>query len=167
MKKNRIIFWIVLLVTIAIDVFIIINAFINGDKSAVESKTVAEKTAEVINTIKPETITKDNFDSFSFSFRKLVGHFGIFVFSGLFGSWTFLLGFNHIKNKKYFFVISSSILHGLLLAFLSEFVQIFVNGRSGNIKDVGIDFSGYILGLLLLIFIAFLIHKFQKKKIRT
>lgn len=167
MKKNKILFWIAFALTLAVDIFIIVNAFLNGEKSAAESNNFAHTTADVINTVKPETITPQNFDSFAFSLRKLVGHFGIFVVSGIFATLATSLAFFEVKNHKKLFIILVSFGHGLLLAFCSEFIQKFVADRSGNLIDVSIDFSGYILGFLLMILILFICTKKSKNKIRN
>lgn len=158
MKKKQILKWFILAIAIAINLFILINAFINGETSAKESNTIAHTAADVINYIKPETITPKNFDKFAFDLRKLVGHYGLFVMSGAFSTWTLYL---FVKDTKvgYFvwqFLITSGI--GIFLALVSEFAQIFVDGRTGAWADVGIDSGGYFSGVFL-VFLIFLIIK--------
>ena len=161
MKKYEILKWIIFGIAIAINVFIIVNSFITGEASAKESNTVAHTTADVINTVKPETITEKNFDKFAFNLRKLLGHFGLFVLSGIFTTWSIYL---FLKDKKagYFpFQLVMTFGFGLTLALLTEFVQIFVAERTGAWKDVGIDFGGYFCG----VFPVFLIFLIRKSKI--
>ena len=164
MKKNKLLFWIFLALTLAVDIFIIVNAFLNGEKSAAESNNFAQTTADVINAVKPETITPQNFDSFAFSIRKLVGHFGIFVVSGIFGTCTFSFLFCGLKSYLKTIVSSSSLTHGLFVAFCSEIIQKFVSGRSGNFTDVLIDFSGYLLGFLLTFVVLLLVLRKKQKQ---
>lgn len=159
MKKNKVLTWIIFGIAICLDIFIIINAFINGEKSAVESNNFAHTTADVINTVKPETITVQNFDSFASFLRKFAGHFSLFAVTGVFVTWSV---FRLFPLKKWI-KISISLGHGLVLAFLSEFIQIFVSGRSGNFVDVGIDFGGYFLGLIFTFLILILVEKKRKK----
>ena len=158
MKKQLILKWFIFAIAIAINLFILINAFINGDISAKESNTIAHTTADVINTVKPETITPDNFDKFAFDLRKVVGHFLLFAFSGVFSSWaTYLFS----KDTKVGYFLSQTVMDlsfGFVMALVSEFVQIFVEGRTGAWADVGIDFSGFFLGFLV-IFLIFLLRK--------
>ena len=158
MNKEKFLKWFILSIAIAINLFIIINAFINGEVSAKESNTIAHTTADVINTVKPETITPQNFDRFAFDLRKAVGHFGLFALSGLFSSWaTYLFS----KDTKAGYFLSQAIMDlsfGFIVALLSEFVQIFIDGRTGAWADVGIDFAGFFLGFLI-IFQVFLLRK--------
>ena len=158
MNKEKFLKWFILSIAIAINLFIIINAFINGEVSAKESNTIAHTTADVINTVKPETITPQNFDRFAFDLRKAVGHFGLFALSGLFSSWaTYLFS----KDTKAGYFLSQAIMDlsfGFIVALLSEFAQIFVDGRTGAWADVGIDFAGFFLGFLI-IFLVFLLRK--------
>ena len=158
MKKKQILKWIIFAIAVAINLFILINAFINGEASAKESNTIAHTAADVINTIKPETITPKNFEKFAFDLRKLVGHYGLFVMSGGFSTWSLYL---FVKDKKvgYFlwqFLITSGF--GILMALVSEFAQIFVEGRTGAWADVGIDVGGYFTGVFL-VFLIFLLIK--------
>lgn len=159
MKKNKVLTWIIFGIAIALDIFILVNAFINGEKSAVESNNFAHTTADVINTVKPETITEQNFESFASFLRKFAGHFSLFAVTGVFATWSIF----RIFPLKNWIKISISFCHGLVLAFLSEFIQIFVSGRSGNFVDVGIDFGGYFLGSILVFLILFLVEKKRQK----
>ena len=52
MKRKKVLKWIILGIAIAINVFIIVNAFINGEASAKESNNLAHTTADVINAVK-------------------------------------------------------------------------------------------------------------------
>ena len=158
MKKQIFLKWFILALAIAINLFILINAFINGEVSAKESNTIAHTTADVVNTVKPETITPENFDHFAFNIRKVVGHFGLFLVSGVFSSWATYLFSTDSKVGYFLSQIMMDLSFGLVVAFASEFVQIFVDGRSGAWADVGIDFSGFFLGFLI-IFIILLIRK--------
>ena len=158
MKKYEILKWIIFGIAVAINIFIIVNSFITGEASAKESNRIAHETADVINTIKPETITEKNFDKFAFNIRKLVGHYGLFVVSGIFSTWAIYLFLKETKAGYFAFQLAITFGLGLFLAFFTEFVQIFVADRTGAIKDVGIDFAGYFTGVLP-VFLIFLIRK--------
>ena len=158
MKKQKFLKWFILSIAIAINLFILINAFINGEASAKESNTIAHTTADVINTIKPETITPQNFDHFAFDLRKIVGHFLLFAFSGSFSSWAAYLFSKDTKVGYFLIQIMMDLSFGFVMALVSEFVQIFVEGRSGAWADVGIDFAGFFLGFSV-VFLIFLLRK--------
>ena len=161
MKKYQFLKWFIFSIAVAINLFILINAFINGEVSAKESNTIAHTTADVINTVKPETITPDNFDRFALDLRKAVGHFGLFALSGGFSSWALYLFLKDTKVGYFAWQSLMTLGFGFVLAMISEFVQIFVEGRTGAWTDVGIDFSGYFIGFSL----VFLILLLRKSKI--
>ena len=161
MKKEQFLKWFIFSIAVAINLFILINAFINGEVSAKESNTIAHTTADVINTVKPETITPDNFDRFAFDLRKAVGHFGLFALSGGFSSLALYLFVRDTKVGYFLWQGLMTLGFGFTLALLSEFVQVFVEGRTGAWADVGIDFSGYFIGF----FLVFLILLIRKSKI--
>ena len=161
MKKYQVLKWFIFSVAVLINLFILINAFINGEASAKESNTIAQSAADVINTVKPETITPQNFDRFAFDLRKAVGHFGLFALSGGFSTWALYLFLKDTKVGYFLWQLLMTTGLGFTLAIVSEFIQIFIEGRSGAWLDVGIDFSGYFLG----IFVVFLIFMIRKSKI--
>jgi len=156
MKKYLILKWTVLIVAVAINLFILINAFINGEISAKESNTIAHTAADAINTVKPETITPKNFDRFAFDFRKLVGHFLLFAFSGGFSTWAAYLFLNKTKVGYFVWLLCLTFAFGFSLALITEFAQIFVEGRTGAWMDAGIDSGGYFIGVFPVILILFI-----------
>ncbi len=161
MKKRKVLTFIVIIIALAINIFILVNACINGEASAQESNQIAHTTADVINTVKPETITQSNFPTFAAKLRKILGHFSLFVASGIFTTWSLVLVGD---SKKKFFQVLYSICVGAFIAFLSELFQLFTAGRSGNFRDVGIDVSGYLVGVFLLILIYLIVKLIQKIK---
>ena len=71
---------------------------------------------------------------------KLFGHFSLFLLDGLF----FTLFLRELKSKS---LQKALILFafGLVLSILGEVLQLFSNGRNGNVFDVVIDYSGFLL----------------------
>ncbi|MFA6184424.1 MAG: VanZ family protein [Parcubacteria group bacterium] len=65
------------------------------------------------------------------------------------------------SNLKDIFVISALV--ALLYAFTDEIHQLFVFGREGKITDVGFDFIGISLGIV----IAWLFFKIKKRKLSS
>ena len=153
MKKQETLKWFILAIAIAINLFILINAFINGEASAKESDTVAQTAADVINTVKPETITPTNYQQFSFDIRKIFGHFLLFALSGGFTTWAAYLFLRKTKLGYFVWLLCLTFTFGFSLALITEFAQIFVDGRTGAWLDVGIDSGGYFIGVLSVILI--------------
>ena len=151
-KAHKIIKWIIFALMLATNVFIIVNACIPGAKSAQESNWIVEPVANIINSIKEDTINSSNYDNFSSFIRKFVGHFSLFGLSGVLTTLTFKM-FYYDKRYKLGLLTLFSSLSGILLAFLSEGIQLIVPGRSGELLDVAIDLAGYFLGMLVIVLI--------------
>ena len=149
--------WIIIVLALAINVFIIINSFMNANQSTKQSGSVVELLTNIINGIKPGTINDENISSFSNVIRKLIGHFGLFLISGIFTTLSVKFIYYNLKKKYWIFVIISSSF-GLFLAILTEFIQLFVPGRSGEMMDVLIDFLGYIIAALIICLIIYILR---------
>lgn len=80
------------------------------------------------------------------------GHFAEFALLGFLLTGTFW----QMKN----FLLLKPIACGLFVALCDETIQLFVSGRSGNVRDVWIDLSGVIVGTL----IVYLFFRLRKKK---
>ena len=105
------------------------------------------------------------FDIINNVIRKLVGHFGAFLLTGVSGILTAYFFF--FKGKKKYISSIIILLYGLLLAILSEVFQIFAGSRTPAWSDVGIDYAGYALGAILTFFIVFLIYiKTRPKEVK-
>mgnify|MGYP003312611000 CR=1 FL=1 len=159
MKKRNVLKWIIFGIALAINIFIIVNSFITGDASTAESNAVINTTANVVNSLSPGLVTSSNFNNFVGLIRKLFGHFGLFAISGLITTWSLYLFLKGQKHGYFLDIIGISFLDGLVVAWVSEFVQLFVPGRSGSAADVLIDMIGYFIGVLLVILILFLAKK--------
>ena len=158
MKKLTVIQSVVIVLAAAINIFIIVNACLPAGPSTEESNWIVEPIKNIINAIKPNTINETNIGNFSTIIRKLIGHFFLFLVSGILTTLSFKFFYYDLKKKIVFFIIFSCI-SGLFLAFLTEFIQLFVPGRSGEMRDVLIDFSGYLLGAVIIYLIVFLKRK--------
>lgn len=154
-------------IALAINVFIIVHSCLDASTSTEASHGVVEITEEVINTVAPGTITIDNHDSFVSFIRKAFGHFGLFLISGFFTSLAIFLIINPFNDKKYYRIILIALSSGLLLALLTETIQLYVPGRSGELTDVLIDFGGYLLGFSVIFLILFFIIRHINKQIKN
>ena len=139
------------------------HSCLDAAESTKASSGVVEVSEEVVNTVSPGTITPENHDSFATFIRKAFGHFGLFAISGLLTSLAVYLAFNPMKWSKYWLLIIIALVFGLGMGFLTEGIQLSVPGRSGELKDVLIDFSGYVLGFLIILLILFFIIRKQRK----
>ena len=83
--------------------------------------------------------------TFSLIIRK-TAHFTEFFLLGIF--W-YIVYAKYFKSVK---LIAVVLIHGLLTAILDETVQLFVDGRSGEVLDVLIDFSGVLVSVLIMTF---------------
>ncbi len=62
--------------------------------------------------------------------------------------------------------ISNILFIGLLVPVIDEFIQLFIDGRGGEIKDVIIDFSGLLVGIIISFIIVFLIDRKNKSRLK-
>lgn len=164
-KKRQILNWVIFGLAVAINVFIIVNALLNGETSAKESDGFSHAAADVINSVAEDTITQENFPAFAGFNRKLFGHFLLFVASGLTSSFSIHNFVHHEKYGRSYFILSFSMAFGVAFATISELCQLMTKGRSFSFIDILIDTGGYLLGTLI-IFICLLIQetKIQKHK---
>ena len=140
------------------------HSCLDAAKSTEASNGVVQVSEDVVNTVSPGTITAENHDSFASFIRKAFGHFGLFMISGLLSSLAIYFAFNPFKWSKYWLLIVIALAFGLMMGIITELIQLNVPGRSGEFKDVLIDFSGYVLGFLIILSILFLIIRKQNKK---
>lgn len=102
------------------------------------------------------------FDNINYIVRKAIGHFLSFCLTAVFGV---LTCFFFLKKKAPFWAgISIGLVYGLLLAMLSELLQIFTADRGPSWNDVGIDFFGYATGFAFTFLVAFFIHRTIAKR---
>ena len=154
-----------IILAVAINGYIIMHSCLDAIESTKASQGVVEVAEEVVNTVRPETITPENHDSFATFIRKAFGHFGLFAVSGVLSSLAFYLSLSPYSWCKHFMNTMFSLVFGLFMGILTEMIQLSVPGRSGEAVDVLIDFSGYLVGTLLLGLILFLvIRKLRKNK---
>lgn len=166
-KKYLIWTIIICVLAIAINAYIIMHSCLDAVKSTEASNGVVEVSEEVVNTVSPGTVTPENHDSFASFIRKLFGHFGLFIISGLLSSLAIYFAFNPLKWSKYWLLIVISLAFGLMMGIATELIQLNVPGRSGEFKDVLIDFGGYLFGFLIILLILFLIIRKQNIKHQT
>ena len=156
-RKDKILAYTFSILAVALSVFIIIQSCLDGGESTGQSSWVVELCKNVINFVIKDAINESNIGTFTTVIRKLVGHFSLFLVDGVF---VYLSLYYWLKEKKDMItLLLFTLIFGLLLASLSEFIQSFVPGRSGELLDVLIDYGGYLLGTGITYLITYLIKK--------
>ena len=164
-SRSYLIWTIVLCVlAVAINAYIIMHSCLDASQSTEVSSGIVSLLENIVNTIAPGTVTPENYGAFTNIVRKLVGHFGLFAVSGVLSSLAIYLAFSPMKWSKYYLLIIMSLGFGLLMGITTELIQLNVPGRSGEFRDVLIDFSGYLLGFLIILLIVFLVIRHNQKK---
>lgn len=161
-KKHFIWTIVIASIAIAINVFIIVQSCLNGIKSTNSSGIVVNILKSIINAFSKDAINEGNIDSFTHVVRKLVGHFGLFVCSGLSSSLAIHFASYYLKRYQWWYGLIFTLFFGLFLAGLTELIQSFIPDRSGQLTDVLIDYSGYILGTGIIVLIVFLVSRKKK-----
>ena len=152
--------------SVLFNIFIITQSCLNGNQSTESSGFVVELLKAFINAFSKDTINESNIGILTSITRKAVGHFGLFFISGILTSWSIHLMSKYIKKYQFWFGISFSLFFGLFLAGLTELIQRFVPGRSGEFTDVLIDYGGYLLGTSIIIIIVLIMIKNHNKEDR-
>ena len=163
MKSHKILFTIFLILTVAINVFIIVEGFIGGDGSASQSFSFTEMFIEIVKAIDPESEIVKNPEATHAVIRKLVGHFALFGLSGIFTVLTFVFTEEGLTTRK-IETIYVSLTLGFSVALTSELAQLVTPGRFMSFGDVGIDFAGFLTFGGLTYLISYLIKNRKKKE---
>lgn len=87
-------------------------------------------------------------------------HFSIYTMLGILTT-NFMIT---IKNKEMYQIFIYALIFCAFYAVTDEFHQSFIPGRSAEIRDVLIDFSGALVGVLFTIGITKLTRKIKQKK---
>ena len=117
-----------------------------------------------------EVIRRDYIQDMSQFFakiRKALGHFGAFAILGLLGAITWFLWF----RGKYMFPVGvvANFGIGFGLAYLTEYIQRFVPGRTSTWSDVWLDFSGFsiLAGITTLVIFIWWLTRFIITKVKA
>lgn len=168
MKKENILKWVVLALAVAVNVFIIVNGFIEGAKSAEISGNFSQVVENIVNDISEGTVTDANRVQFRAFNRKLFGHFCLCGLSGILTTLSYHLFLKDYQIGFHVFGMVISSTFGFMIALFSELAQLVTKDRVFAMKDVAIDFVGYFLGILLIYLLLIIakspVFKFKKKQ---
>lgn len=132
--------------------FIFSNSLDNAEKSSRKSSIVKEKVQTVVDAVSPGTVVQENV------IRK-IGHFSEFA---LLGMMTLLCV--RIYTKKYMKHIFIPLFVSLAAGVTDEMIQLTSSGRSSEVRDVVIDFSGAAAGILLCILCIILYGHIKERR---
>lgn len=140
---------------IFLGLFFIITCFIffNSSRDAALS---TEQSSRLVNAVK-NTIEyfggKPNTDAVTFGVRKAAHFIEFATHAGCLGLFFMFVA------EEFFDKIIYILFAGLLTACIDEFIQLFPAGRSSQVSDVFVDFSGTVTAVLICIFIYIIMNK--------
>ena len=154
MKKN--ILRIILLILLGLT-FYIIFGFSGQDGES--SGTISQRVTQVIININPCTKNLDIQKKYQIEetlhpIVRKIAHFSIYTLVGIL-LMSFMSTYNINKWKR----IVTSLMVGFMYACTDEFHQSFIPGRSNEFKDVLIDTSGVITGIIIVYIILYIYNK--------
>ena len=116
-----------------------------------------------VKVIRRGVINDDTYDDFAGFVRKSLGHFSLFVVSGIFTSLFLML---QLKNRKWWVWLTLSLAIGASVALLSEAIQaIPILHRAGSLLDAFIDFLGFSMFVLGYLIYRLVIYIKNKKRL--
>ena len=157
-KTKRTILGILILINCA-TIFMFSNQI--ADDSTVTSSRVVNFISEIIPAIKnmqepDKTILKEQILT---PIVRKGAHFSIYTMLGM-----LTISFAQtLKNKKQYQLIIYSLLFCIFYASTDEFHQYFIPGRSAEIRDVLIDSSGALTGIIFVIIVLAIVKRIKKK----
>ena len=177
---NRIIKYTFLTIYILIIIVLIVESLKSGEESAKISNDVTDVIVDIVentNTDIPdiivdkfieEEINNDEIESlrtsnnFKYFIRKLFGHFGAYFILGFITFITFNIFWSN-KTKTLIW----SLIFGVVFSIITELLQFIPIGRYPSVKDVVINFTGYINGTLIILVIYIVYTKIKERKISS
>ena len=125
-----------------------------GDSSKT-SGAVIRRVITLFNSDISEELLEQRVEQLQFVVRKLA-HFTLYTIGGILITIMFFQYKDKIKHTK-----AMSIILGMIYAISDEIHQLCIPGRSGEIRDVIIDTSGVILGVIVISFLVYIKEKLK------
>ncbi|MDD3413223.1 MAG: VanZ family protein [Lachnospiraceae bacterium] len=158
MNNSRLLF---LLPAIFLMIMIFYFSSEEAEASTVTSTAFGKKIVQVVSDVLGKKLSERDVEECAVSFDKIVrktAHMTEYAML-YFAVWLALFMNSH-RNKN---IIIVSICICVLYAITDEIHQLFVKGRSGSIRDIGIDSIGILFGALFVKFSYFVVYKLRKK----
>ena len=130
-------------------------------QTAEESSSISMDVTEVVVEIEENVFHHEvtDIEKVHNNVRKIIGHF---MYFGLIGTFGFLTFYCFLKKLSKTIIFSAPL--GLLMAIVSEVLQNLTVGRGPSVKDVFIDYGGYLVATLVLLLIFYLVIRNKNKK---
>ena len=132
--------------------FIFSNSLDNAEASSQKSGVVTKVIQTVVDVVSPGSTVQEGL------IRK-IGHFTEFALLGM-----LLMLCVRIYTNRYLQNIFVPLFVSLAAGVTDEMIQLTSNGRSSEVRDVVIDFSGAILGIIICILCVILYNHVTSKK---
>lgn len=140
----------------AIMLLIFLMSAQNNEQSGGASAGIIDTLARLLNpdySLLSADLQAEYIESFQFIVRK-GAHFSLYAALAA----SFSVGFLTFKNRKRWLSFLYAFIISVFYAVSDEIHQLFIPGRSGEVRDVLIDGAGAVAGCLA-IFLAFIIYK--------
>ncbi len=132
----------------------------NGVTSTAQSNVITEIIAESLTYI---NVTIDPTSSeVKHLVRKLIGHFGLFLVTGVFGIFSIILLRRNRRIKTFSFI--ALYIFGAFIAIITEVIQMVSEGRGPSANDSMINLSGYSIPFVIYLIYMIYIHYKEKKE---
>jgi VanZ family protein len=138
---------------------LMVGIFLFSSQPATKSSSISGDIVEKI--VKP--LLQLMHITYSETFHTIVRKLAHFTFYGLLGISTF----NLLRNYRVPRTVILSLLVCFFYACMDEFHQTFVPGRSGEFRDVCIDLSGSLFGILIDLYVISVIRKLKCKNLKS
>ena len=128
---------------------------------------IDKKEESFVLTIEKKVIEDNVGESFGKIIRKGIAHFLGFIVFGIISFITFYLWIkpNYEGSSKYILLIIG--INGLVFAILTELIQVVSPGRDGTIRDVLLDYFGYTISFIFMMFVIMIMYLIKKNKKKT
>ncbi len=150
MKKKTIIMWIITVIWMLVIFSFSAN---DGPKSASKSKKVTYEIVSIVENKKSESEKRERVEEVNPTIRKIAHAIEYAILCILV---IMALKYSNVKVNKIYLI---ALIICIFYAMTDEVHQLFISGRSGELKDVIIDTGGSTIGLILYEFIQRLIKR--------
>lgn len=132
----------------------------NGATSTAQSNVITEIIAESLTYV--NVIIDPNSSEVKHLVRKLIGHFGLFFITGVFG----IISIIFLRRNRRLKIRSFIILYcfGAFVAIITEVIQMISEGRGPSANDSLINLSGYSIPFVLYLIYIIYIHYKEKNE---
>ncbi len=144
------------LLLLAATVFVFSNSLKGPIESGKESGRVTEIVIDAIESVKGE-VNEDEKEDIHHFVRKFA-HFAEFALLALFS----MLLIISVKSPRFVHLLPYALLYGILVAVFDEYIQSFT-GRGSAVKDVLLDFSGFLFGCVFTCCLVYLVMRIKNR----